>query len=138
MYKTDKLIITIISLQLFFSLYSFADNKPDMLFFYSRDCEHCIEVKNEFLPGFLKRYQKHFNLVELEVSKLAYFDSLLTIESRVNFPEEKKDFPAIYFMGTLIEGEMPIQNELETVVKNYLANPDSAKKVDREVMKKVP
>lgn len=120
------------------ALSGYADDKPVMLFYYSRDCEHCMEIKQEFLPGFIKKYGEHFRFVELEVTNEANRDSLYAMESRVNFPEEDKYYPAVYFMGTMIEGEIPVRLRLEILVKNYLSNPDSAKKVDREVMARVP
>lgn len=121
-----------------FVLSGYADDRPVMLFYYSIDCEHCLEIKEEFLPGFQDRFGKHFRFVELEVSSKANKDSLYAMESRVNVPEEDKDYPAIYFMGTMLEGENHVRLRLETLVKNYLSNPDSAKKVDREVMARVP
>ena len=116
----------------------YAEDKPVMLFYYSYDCEHCLEIKKDFLPGFLQKYGQHFRFVELEVSNTANRDSLYAMESRMNFPEEDKDYPAVYFMGTMIEGENPVRLRLEALVKKYLANPDSAKKEDIEFMARVP
>lgn len=128
------IILNIISLP----LSVFAEEKPDMLFYYSFDCEHCITVKQEFLPGFLDKYGEHFNFIELEVSKTSNFDSLFAMESRLNIPESDKEYPAVYFMGSMLEGEIPVRMRLEYLVKNYLSNPDSAKKVDSEVMSRIP
>ncbi len=111
-----------------------AQAKPAMLYFYSKDCEHCKAIREDFLPGFLEKYGSNFRLVELEVSVPANFDSLLAMESRVNFPEDKKDYPAIYFMGTLIEGEIPVGTRLEPLMMAWLANPDSLAALDRAVM----
>ncbi len=136
MYK--KVFFLILPWILSLSLTGFAEDKPVMLFYYSFDCEHCIEIKQEFLPGILDKYGKHFDFVELEVSKTANFDSLFAMESRLNIPESDKDYPAVYFMGTMLEGEIAVRMRLEYLVKNYLSNPDSAKKIDREVMSRVP
>lgn len=121
-----------------FSFPAYSQSKPVMLFFYSKDCEHCERVKKEFLPGFLKKYGPKINFTELEASVKANGDSLFAMESRVNFPEEDKEFPAVYFMGTMIESETQIRLGLETLMKNYLSNPDSAKKIDAEIMAKIP
>ena len=43
-----------------------AGQKPEMLFFYAEDCEHCQNVKREFLPDFLERFGEHFTFVELD------------------------------------------------------------------------
>jgi thiol-disulfide isomerase/thioredoxin len=115
-----------------------AEDKPVMLFYYSNDCEHCINVKTDFLPGFLQKYGKHVAFVELEVSNVTYRDSLFVMESRLSIPESEKDYPAVYFMGTMLEGEIPVRLRLETLVKNYLSNPDSARKLDSEVMARIP
>jgi len=115
-----------------------AESRPSMLFFYSRDCEHCAAIRQDFLPGFLKKYGDMIRFVELEVSNSAYFDSLLAMESRVRFPEDQKDYPAVYFMGSLIEGEIPVGTRLESMVKAWIANPDSLSTLDREVMSRKP
>lgn len=112
--------------------------KPAMLFFYSKDCEHCAAIKKDFLPGFLKKYGTSFRLVELDVSGAAIFDSLLAMESRVGLPEADKDYPAVYFMGTMLEGEIPVGTKLESLVRAWLANPDSLEALDRTVMSRKP
>ena len=135
----NRIRVPFILLFLFlFSLKVSAEEKPAMLFFYSIDCEHCQAIKKDFLPGFLKKYGSNFRFIELEVSNPANFDSLAAMESRVNIPEGEKDYPAVYFMGNLIEGEIPVGTKLESLVKAYLANPDSLKALDSAVMQKTP
>jgi cytochrome c biogenesis protein CcdA/thiol-disulfide isomerase/thioredoxin len=108
--------------------------KPDMLFYYSKDCEHCAAIRKDVLPDFLKKYGDTVHFVELEVSEPAIFDSLLAMESRVQFPEDQKDYPAVYFLGMLIEGEIPVGTRLESLVKMWIANPDSLAALNREVL----
>lgn len=115
-----------------------ASEKPLMLFFYSDDCEHCKRVREEFLPDFLKKYGKSIEFVSLEVSTQSNIDSLYAMESRVKFPEEDKDYPAVYFMGSILESEVKIRLGLEQLVKSCLANPDSALAVHKEVMARIP
>ncbi len=115
-----------------------ADDLPSMLFFYSLDCEHCTRIREEFLPGFLERYGKNFTFFSLEVSGKTNLDSLYAMEARVSVPEEDKDYPAVYFMGTMLEGEIPVVMTLERLMETYLANPDSLRAIDREVMARVP
>jgi len=133
-----SIILMILPGIVFISICGYADDVPVMLFYYSKDCEHCLRMRKEFLPGFLQNYGKHFRFVELETSNNVYSDSLYAMESRVNFPNDQKTKPAIYFMGVMIEGEIPVRFGLERLIHRYLANPDSAKKVDREVMARVP
>ncbi|MFC1538711.1 cytochrome c biogenesis CcdA family protein [Candidatus Latescibacterota bacterium] len=109
-----------------------------MLFFYSEDCEHCEAVRNDFLPGFLEKYGEHFEFVELEVSNESNLDSLYAMESRVNVPEADKDYPAVYFMGSMLEGENAVRLKLENLVKQYLSNPDSSSQVNDDVMARIP
>ena len=130
----QKLILMFLLLNILVQGHSAAQDKPAMLFFYSQECDECKNVKNEFLPGFLEKYGEYFHFVELEVSNLANLDSLYALEYRVGVPEEDKDYPAIYFMGTMIEGAIPVSLKLESLVKNYLAHPDSMRAIDREVM----
>ncbi|MFC1551352.1 cytochrome c biogenesis CcdA family protein [Candidatus Latescibacterota bacterium] len=115
-----------------------AADMPSMLFYYSSDCEHCIAIKKDFLPGFLEKYGEHFEFTELEVSNDANRDSLYAMESRLNFPEADKDYPAVYFMGTMLEGENDIRLKLEYIVGQYLANPDSSWQFNNEVMSRIP
>lgn len=131
-------LLLILLILFLFSLRVSAEEKPTMLFFYSVNCEHCQSMKKHFLPDFLKKYGKNFRFVELEVSNPANFDSLAAMESRVNVPEDRKDYPAVYFAGNMIEGEIPVGTKLESLVKTYLANPDSMKELDRAVMQKTP
>ena len=127
--------VTVISVVLFPGI-TFAQPKPKpaMLFFSSKDCEHCAAIKKEFLPGFLKKYGASFRFMELDVSNPANYDSLLAMESRVGVPEAEKDYPAVYFMGTMLEGEIPVGTKLEPLVRAWLANPDSLEALDRAVM----
>lgn len=109
-----------------------------MLFFFSPECDECKNIKREFLPEFLEKYQRHFTFVELDVEEPANIDSLFAMEDRVGVPEADKNYPAVYFMGTMIEGEIPVALKLEALVNTYLANPDSMKAVDREVRARNP
>ncbi|GAI51115.1 unnamed protein product, partial [marine sediment metagenome] len=88
---------------LFTASYSLAadteNGKPEMLFFFSKDCDECKNIKNEFLPEFLRKYQRHFTFVELDVEEPANIDSLFAMEDRVGVPEADKNYPAVYFMG---------------------------------------
>ncbi len=115
-----------------------AVKKPRMLFFYSNFCSHCETIKKEFLPGFLKKYGERFDFVELDVSNAAAFDSLIAIESRLNFPEAEKDYPAVYFMGKLVEGEIPVGTKLEPLVRAWIAKADSFEAAERVVMARKP
>lgn len=111
-----------------------ADAKPEMLFFYSKNCDQCAVIRKEFIPGFLKKYGELISFIEIEVSVPAHFDSLLAMESRTAFPEEDKDYPAVYFMGTMIEGEIPVGTELEPLMRAWIAHPDSLEILDLTIM----
>ena len=113
-------------------------DKPVMLFFYTEDCEECQNIKSEFLPEFLQKYQQHFTFVELDVAEPANIDSLFALEDRVGIAEADKNYPAVYFMGTMLEGEIPVALRLESLVRAYLANPDSLWAIDREVRARIP
>ncbi len=112
--------------------------KPDLLYFYSKDCEHCQRTAREFLPGFRETYGTLFTFVEFEVSEKAAMDSLDVMESRLRVPEEDKDFPAAYFMGRIFEGEKQVRLQLEPWVRRFRENPDSLRALDREVMARAP
>lgn len=119
----------------------YADEKPDLLFFSSKDCDECKNVKEEFLPGFLEKYGSVFTFVELEVTdqaNSANLDSLFALENRVGVKEEDKSYPAVYFLGRMVEGEISVTLHLESIVKAYMANPDSMRAINREVMARVP
>lgn len=138
-YRFNLRYIAIFFLLVFmFGAKAFTDEKPVLLFFHTEDCENCRNVKEEFLPGFLEKYGKHFTFKELDVTIEANLDSLFAMEARLDVPEEDKDYPVIYFAGTIIEGEIPIRMRLEYLLKDYIANPDSMKTVDREVRSRIP
>ena len=111
-----------------------AADKPDMLYFFSPECDECRSVKEEFLPGFLETYGQHFNFVWLDVTEPAIMDSLISLEARADVPEQDKSYPAIYFMGDVIEGGLTIMMKLEPLVKAYMANPDSMLTHHKEIM----
>jgi len=136
--RTSILFFLLLTVLFLFSPRGSADGKPEMLYFYSKDCEHCQSVEREFLPEFLEKYGAHFTFRELDVAVPANMDSLLAMESRVGVPESEKDYPAVYFMGRMIEGEIPIRMRLASLVEDYLAAPDSMRVLDREVRARVP
>ncbi|MFC1528725.1 cytochrome c biogenesis CcdA family protein [Candidatus Latescibacterota bacterium] len=114
------------------------DEKPDMLIFLWPDCEHCERVKKEFLPGFIEKYGQHFSYIEMDASNPVHFDLLQDMESRIGIPEEDKDSPAVYFLGTMLEGEIPVRLKLSYLVEAYISNPDSMLAIDREVRSRIP
>lgn len=113
-------------------------DKPEMLYFYSEDCEHCKAVKKEFLPGFLEKYGSVIDFKEFDVNKPGVLDSLYVMEDRVGVPESDKDYPAVYFLGVMVEGEIPVRMRLESIVETYLASPEPMLELDREVRARVP
>ena len=110
------------------------DEKPEMLFFYSDTCEQCLRVEQEFLPDFLGTYGDLFDFTSLEVSLPSAMDSLYAMESRLAVSEADKDFPVVYFLGRMFEGEVAVRLQLEPWVKQYREAPDSLLALHREVI----
>ncbi len=136
--RTRSIFLLMIAMLLWNAALSTADEKPEMLFFYSQDCDHCRLIKKEFIPGFLEKYGSVINFKEMDVEVEANIDSLFALEDRLQFPEDQKEYPAVYFLGTMLEGENPVAMRLETLVETYLANPDSMRAVNREVLARKP
>ena len=115
-----------------------AQDAPDMLFFYRETCDECHLVRNEILPGFLAKWGSRIHLVSLELSQPGMLDSLYALESRAGMPEAEKHYPAIYFMGTMLEGPESIALDLDHLAAGYFANPDSSQAFNREVLARIP
>jgi cytochrome c biogenesis protein CcdA/thiol-disulfide isomerase/thioredoxin len=133
-----QMLFSVFILFFLFHTHGMADEKPEMQFFLWPDCEHCESVKKEFFPGFLEKYGQHFTYIEMDATNPVYLDSLQAMESRIGIPEEDKESPAVYFLGTMLEGENSVRLKLEYLVKAYIANPDSMLALDREVRSRIP
>jgi len=136
--RTIRTALALAFTLLFLAGIAYAEDKPEMLFFFSQDCDHCRNVKQEFLPGFLEQYGDVIDFKQLDIEVEANLDSLFALEDRVNVPEADKEYPAIYFLGSMVEGEMPIIMQLESMVEAFIANPDSLRKLNREVLARTP
>lgn len=136
--KTRFLLTAILLFVTAWATVSRAADKPEMLFYYSNDCDECARVKAEFLPGFLQEYADVFDFTELEVSEPGVMDSLLAMESRVAVPEADKEYPAVYFMGRMFEGETQVRLQLPAYVQQFIADPDPLWVLHNEVMARVP
>ncbi|MGC8839186.1 MAG: hypothetical protein ACP5UM_12295 [Anaerolineae bacterium] len=90
------------------------------LFFYSRDCPHCLAIQEEVIPALQERFGDRLDLHQLEISDPAVYRLLLEMEEAYHVPPEKATVPELFVGRDVLLGEASIRQEAEALVERYL------------------
>ncbi|RKZ34400.1 hypothetical protein DRQ33_02250 [bacterium] len=110
-----KKIILFTILALFIS---FCD-AVEVEFFYSKYCEHCEEIINNFLPPILKKYEGKVNLTKYEIEdNLDNYELLLKREAQAG--DSDNEIPVIFIGNEVLGGDEEIKKNFVKLLKKEL------------------
>jgi cytochrome c biogenesis protein CcdA/glutaredoxin len=90
-------------------------------FFYSEDCDHCREIKNELFPALLAQYGSGIEISALEISDATAFEQMLAMEQRYGVTPEQADVPEVFIGEYALVGVEEIRAKLPGLIAGYLA-----------------
>jgi len=90
------------------------------LFFYSKDCPHCLAIQEEVLPALRNRFGGQLDLRLLEISDPAVYRLLLEMEEAYSVPPEQATIPELFVGREVLLGDEAIRQEAEALVQRYL------------------
>lgn len=94
-------------------------NRERIYFFYSRDCNACMGIKNNYLPKILPKYSP---LIEIELVEISDPDNYkFMIEAEKKYGMLKNPPPAMLVGDKLLDGEKEIKEHLEETIELLLA-----------------
>jgi len=98
--------------------------RVDVLFFYSKSCEHCIEVLDNFFPPIQRKYATKMTLQTLEIEDdIDNYEMLLEMEAEIG--DEGNEIPVV-FVGDSVFGGDEVEKKflpyLETLLEKSIPN----------------
>ncbi len=116
-----KYVLTIIILITFVSAL-FSSQRIDVYFFYSKSCEHCEEVRENFLPPIKRQYAANLVVRELEIEdNLDNYEKLLEMEEEYN--DVGNEIPVV-FIGDRVLGGDEVEEQFLPYLKELLSKID--------------
>jgi len=90
-------------------------------FFYSKDCDDCQPIKDEFLPALVAQYSNNIEINYLDVSDAALLEQRLTLEKWRGIKPPEANTPEIYIGDQALIGAEEIRTRLPELIDEYLA-----------------
>jgi len=108
-----------IFLAIIFLLLAGVSQAVDVEIFYSKYCEHCQEIIDNFLPPIIEPYKGKVRLVEFEIEdNLDNYELLLKREAQAG--KSDNEIPVIFLGNEVLGGEKEIEKHFEKVLKKAL------------------
>lgn len=120
----SHLFIALLGLSLLLAVVPLAgaqDAVVHFYFFYSEECDHCQEIKNEFLPTLLAQYDGQIEINYLEISSPVIYEQMLALERQYNVSLEQADIPEVFVGEYALLGPEAIKADLPGLIDQYLA-----------------
>jgi cytochrome c biogenesis protein CcdA/thiol-disulfide isomerase/thioredoxin len=87
-------------------------------FFYSPDCEHCMEILSKDIPVLQEKYDFQFNIYDINI--LENYELLETMEENVK--EIGEDLPIVFVDDSVFYGPDAFREKCETTIKSLSSN----------------
>jgi hypothetical protein len=87
-----------------------------LIFFYSVGCHECMDVKNEFLPNLLRKYEGRITLDSRDIADIENYKFLLGLEKQYGISQAVK-VPIIFFAGNRLSGKTGIMRDLDRLLR---------------------
>ena len=89
-----------------------------MYFFYSKDCQGCLDIKNNYLPNIIQEYPSLLEINYFEMKDPNNYQLRTELEKEYGMIENPP--PTIFVGDKLLDGEEEIRENLRRVIKFYL------------------
>lgn len=99
---------------------AFSAGRVDVILFYSRSCEHCMEVIEEFFPPILEKYSGKMTLQTHEIEEnLDNYERLIEMEEK--YGDEGNEVPVV-FVGDSVFGGDEVEERFLPYLQHLLGN----------------
>jgi len=92
-------------------------------FFYSKDCDACMRIKNNYFPKILPKYSPLVEIELVEISDPDNYKFMTEVEEKYGML--KNPPPAMLVGDKLLDGEKEIREHLEEAIKLLLAKSET-------------
>ncbi|MFC1708607.1 hypothetical protein ACFL2J_00910 [Candidatus Omnitrophota bacterium] len=97
-----------------------ADEKLEVKIFHSINCKYCIDLKKDFLPKVLPKYEDKIEVEYLDIAKPENLQMFVALEKRFGV---KARIPSILIGKNFLVGSAQIRSGLEPILKAYMVQP---------------
>jgi cytochrome c biogenesis protein CcdA len=91
-----------------------------MVYFYSKDCPHCITIIEETLNPLRDKYGEQLQLKMVEISDPANYELLIRAEEMLEVSPEERGLPTLVVGEQVLIGEYDIPEQLPCVLDSCL------------------
>ena len=91
-----------------------------MVYFYSKDCPHCITIIEEMLTPLRDKYGEQLQLKMVEISDPANYEMLIRAEEMLEVSAEERGLPTLILGEQVLIGEYDIPEQLPCLVDSCL------------------
>ncbi len=116
--KTLKGLLLCVAILLIMSVSFAAPGVVRLLFFHSKGCDSCREIKTEVLPVLQEKYGRDLEVKSLEIGSISNFELLLKLEEQAGRKINKT--PPLIFIGKdVLAGATAIRENLDLMIGKY-------------------
>ena len=90
------------------------------IFFYSFDCGHCQEVKNELLTPMESEYGDVLNILYIEISTATNYELLIDFENFYQIEAAQRAIPTIVIDDIMLIGEEEIRTQFPQIISDNI------------------
>jgi len=91
---------------------------PKLIFFFSPSCQHCIKVKNEFMPRIEARYQGVIDIDYRDIDEIENYKLLFGLKER--YTAVNKDLPILFMQGNFLDEDVSTYRQIEEFIAQSL------------------
>ena len=89
-----------------------------MYYFYSHDCQECLEVKDRYIPSLNKKYDSCLEVRYFDIDEPKNLEFLLQLEKK--FRRLKNPPPSLFIGNQALDGKEEVKERLDGLIKSYI------------------
>ena len=97
-----------------------ADDRRELVFFYSSGCHECMKIKNGLLLKLGSDYKDKIKIDYREMADIENYKYLLGLKTQKSVTKDMK-VPIIFYSGKFLSGEAQILDNLEQMIRGSFA-----------------
>lgn len=98
-------------------------SKPKVIFFYSLACHKCAKIKNQFIPGVIKKFGAKITLDYRDIGDIQNYKLLIGLKEKYGYAIVG-NVPIVFLGDKLLSGDKQIEKYLSTLILDALNNPE--------------
>ncbi len=93
-------------------------NHVRIYYFYSRDCQECLEIKDRYIPSLNKKYDSCLEVRYFDIDEPKNLEFLLQLENK--FRRLKNPPPSVFIGNQALDGKEEVKERLDGLIKGYI------------------